>query len=57
MDLQPTATVFNAGHRLRVTVMGADADNTEPLGIEGNAISVFRGAEHASRIRLPVATE
>jgi putative CocE/NonD family hydrolase len=31
MDLHPTATVFNAGHRIRVTIMGADADNTEAL--------------------------
>jgi putative CocE/NonD family hydrolase len=28
LALHPTATVFDAGHRIRLTVMGADADNT-----------------------------
>ena len=54
MDLHPTATIFNAGHRLRVTVMGADADNTEPSPLEDNSIRVYRGEERGSRIELPV---
>lgn len=54
MDLHPTATIFNVGHRLRVTVMGADADNTEPSPLEGNSIRVYRGAERDSRVELPV---
>jgi len=54
MDLHPTATVFNAGHRLRVTIMGADADNTKPSELEGNSIRVFMGSEFDSCIELPV---
>jgi putative CocE/NonD family hydrolase len=54
-DLQPTATVFNAGHRIRVTIAGADVDNTEPPPVRGRpTVMMFRGAEHASRISLPV---
>ena len=53
MDLQPTATVFNAGHRIRVTIMGADADNIE-LPSVAPTIQVHRTAAHPSRIVLPV---
>jgi putative CocE/NonD family hydrolase len=54
-DLQPTATVFNAGHRIRVTIAGADVDNTEPPPVRGRpTVTLYRGGEHASRIRLPV---
>jgi len=53
MDLHPTATVFNAGHRIRVAIMGADADNIElPKSLP--TLQVFRGGDHASRISLPV---
>jgi len=55
MDLLPTATVFDAGHRLRLTIMGADADNTRPgPKAEETTLSLFHGGEHASRIALPV---
>ena len=54
MDLHPTATVFNTGHRLRVALMGADADNTEASVLEGNSIRVHLGAERGSLIELPV---
>jgi hypothetical protein len=54
-DLQPTATVFNAGHRLRVTIMGADVDNTEKPPVSGRpTVILYRDAERASRIQLPV---
>ena len=54
-DMAPTATVFNAGHRLRVTIAGADADNTERPPVKGRpTISIYRGPEHPSAIRLPV---
>ncbi|MBM4187566.1 MAG: CocE/NonD family hydrolase [Gemmatimonadetes bacterium] len=54
-DLQPTATVFNRGHRLRVTIMGADADNTEKPPVRGRpTITIHRGADHPSAVRLPV---
>lgn len=55
LDLHPTALVFNAGNRIRVTIMGADADNTElPPGEGSPVVEVSRGGELASRIVLPV---
>jgi putative CocE/NonD family hydrolase len=54
-DLQPTATVFNAGHRLRVTIAGADVDNTERPPVKGRpTVTIHRGPDHPSGIRLPV---
>jgi hypothetical protein len=54
-DLLPTATLFNAGHRIRVTIMGADADNTEPPPVRGwPTIAVHRTAQHRSAIQLPI---
>ena len=54
-DLEPTATVFNAGHRLRVTIVGADTDNTERPPVKGRpTVELYRDAAHASRIRLPI---
>jgi predicted acyl esterase len=53
LDLHPTATVFNAGHRIRVAIMGADADNLEPP--KGRpTLQVYRGGSTASGITLPV---
>ncbi|TDJ67566.1 MAG: hypothetical protein E2O39_14550, partial [Planctomycetota bacterium] len=58
MDLHPTATIFNAGHRIRVTIMGRDADNTEaPPGSARTTVRVFRGGERASSIVLPILGE
>ena len=53
MDLQPTATLFNAGNRIRITVMGADADNTEPPHFTPR-IRLHRSREHPSGVTLPV---
>jgi putative CocE/NonD family hydrolase len=54
-DLQPTATVFNAGHRIRVTIMGADTDNTESPPVRGRpTIKLYRGGARASLIQLPI---
>ena len=54
-DLQPTATVFNAGHRIRVTIAGADVDNTEKPPVRGRpTVTLHRGGEMASRIALPI---
>ncbi|MEJ2312538.1 MAG: CocE/NonD family hydrolase [Gemmatimonadales bacterium] len=53
MDLFPTATVFNAGHRLRVTIMGADADNLE-LPEVASTYRIYRSGAHPSGIVLPV---
>ena len=56
LDLIPTAQLFNAGNRIRVVVMGADSDNTQPTpATEAPTIRLYRGAAHPSGIRLPVA--
>jgi putative CocE/NonD family hydrolase len=54
-DLHPTAKRFRAGHRIRVTVQGADRDTH--LAVHPNPpprVSIFRDAGHPSRIVLPV---
>ena len=55
LDLHPTATVFNAGNRLRVTVTGADRDNAEEVYDTPPTVRVYRSAEHPSGIVLPVS--
>jgi putative CocE/NonD family hydrolase len=54
MDLLPTSTVFNAGKRIRVTIMGADADNLQ-LPEAAPTYRVYRGGAYPSRIVLPAA--
>lgn len=54
-DLLPTSTVFNAGNRLRVTIVCADKDNLEtPVANPAPRIAVFRNAKAASRLDLPI---
>lgn len=55
LDLHPTATLFDAGHRLRVSIMGADADNTElaPRAAE-TTLGVHLGVGGPSSIVLPI---
>jgi putative CocE/NonD family hydrolase len=54
-DLLPTSYVFDAGHRIRVTITGADKDNlSTPVLDPPPTVSVYRDAEHASYIELPV---
>ena len=53
LDLQPTATLFNAGNRLRITVMGADVDNTEAPPYAPRVL-LYRSGEYSSRISLPI---
>ena len=53
MDLLPTSTIFNAGNRIRIAIMGADADNIE-LPAEAPTIGVHRTSVHPSRLVLPV---
>ena len=53
--LQPTATLFNRGHRLRIAVTGADADNTEPPPGSGpTTLTILRDPAHPSAVMLPV---
>ncbi len=54
-DLLPTGNVFNAGNRLRITIQGADKDTYgTPQQTPPPVISVYRGADHASYIDLPL---
>jgi uncharacterized protein len=54
-DLLPTSFVFDAGHRIRVTITGADIDNfATPVLVPPPTVGVYRDAEHASYIELPV---
>jgi putative CocE/NonD family hydrolase len=53
-DLQPTSKLFRRGHRIRVAIAGADADNFETPHLDPPPlIHVLRGAHHSSFIELP----
>jgi putative CocE/NonD family hydrolase len=54
-DLLPTSYIFEAGHRIRVTITCADKDNAltpqlDPLP----TVHLYRDADHASYIVLPI---
>lgn len=53
-DLVPTAKRLRAGHRIRVTLQGADRDThvALPKGAPPK-VSVYRDRGHQSRIVLP----
>ena len=57
-DLEGTAIVIDAGHRIRITLAGADRSNYElwpdPKGKDRPTITVHRGADNASYIEVPV---
>jgi putative CocE/NonD family hydrolase len=54
-DLQPTSNIFDAGNRVRMTVVGADADNSTPSSEDPPpTISVYRNRKMASYVNLPV---
>jgi putative CocE/NonD family hydrolase len=56
-DLMGLSHVIQAGHRLRVTITGADAANHElhpDPAIGAPTITVHLGGEHASYVELPV---
>jgi len=54
-DLQPTSNIFDAGHRLRITVNGADADSFQTPKLDPPpTVSIHRSARHPSHILLPV---
>jgi len=58
IDLQPTSNVFDAGHRIRVTLTGADKDNADtPVFDPPPTYVVYRSAENPSHIKLPVFKE
>jgi putative CocE/NonD family hydrolase len=54
-DLEPTSNIFDAGHRIRVTITNADSLNYEtPSQNPAPVISLYRSPDHASQIVLPV---
>jgi hypothetical protein len=54
-DLQPTSNVFNAGHRIRLTIACADKDNAATLELSPPpTVTVYRNKEHRSYVILPV---
>ncbi|MBN1202467.1 MAG: CocE/NonD family hydrolase [Anaerolineae bacterium] len=55
IDLLPTSNIFDAGHRIRITITGADADNYATLGLDPPpTISLYLGGEKSSSVTLPV---
>lgn len=54
-DLLPTSYVFAAGHRIRVTITGADKDTAlTPQLDPPPTVHLYREADHASYIVLPI---
>lgn len=54
-DLLPTSFIVEAGHRLRVRVVGADAGNFRALTYDpAPVVSLYRGGDRASFIDLPI---
>jgi hypothetical protein len=54
-DLIPTSYIFDAGHRIRVTITCADKDTAlTPQLIPPPMVHLYRGADHASYIVLPI---
>jgi putative CocE/NonD family hydrolase len=57
-DLLGTAIVIDAGHRIRISIAGADALNhalyPDRKGRKAPTISIYRGAEHGSYVELPM---
>jgi len=54
-DLQPTANLFDRGHRIRVTLAGADFETCDtPVTDPPTELFLYRSAEYPSRVVLPV---
>ncbi len=54
-DMPPISNIFDAGHRIRVTITCADADNAETTAVDpAPQITVYRESGRGSRIVLPV---
>ena len=51
----PTSYIFEAGHRIRVTITGADKDTAlTPQLDPPPTVQIYREADHASYIELPI---
>ena len=54
-DMRPTANLFDAGNRLRITITGADADTFETPALDpAPAYTVYRDAAQPSYVELPL---
>jgi len=57
IDLMGTAVMIDAGHRLRLTIAGADAANhalyPDPEGVDTPTVTIHRGGESASWLEVP----
>jgi putative CocE/NonD family hydrolase len=54
-ELYPTANIVEAGHRIRVTVLGNDQDNTAtPVLDPAPTVTLYHTSRYPSRIELPV---
>jgi predicted acyl esterase len=55
-DLMSTATVIDRGHRVRVTITGADTPHHDrhPKGGSTPTVSVYRNQESGSYVELPL---
>ena len=57
-DLEGTAIVIDAGHRIRITLAGADRSNYElwpdPKGMDRPTVTVHRGGDTTSYVEVPV---
>jgi putative CocE/NonD family hydrolase len=54
-DLYPTANLFEAGHRMRLSITCADRDNNQtPRADPAPEVTIYRDAERLSRIVLPI---
>ncbi len=58
IDLMGTAITIDEGHRLRLTIAGADAANhalyPDPQGVDAPTVTVHRGGENGSWLDVPV---
>jgi len=53
-DLHPTSNIFDAGHRIRLTLTCADQASFEtPILTPAPTVSIYRNGRHASYIELP----
>ncbi|MGH8238298.1 MAG: CocE/NonD family hydrolase [Steroidobacteraceae bacterium] len=53
-DMHPVAHLFNRGHRMRITVMGADAGNTEAPPFPHAVLKLHSGDKYPSRVEFRV---
>lgn len=54
-DLHPTSNLFDQGHRIRLTITGADKDNAQAIELSPPpTASIHRNAGYASYLTLPI---